>query len=47
MPTIKRQIALTPILAWLLALPAAAQNGPPAEPPADWKATAIDYSTVP
>ena len=38
-----------PILAFALtsATPALAQQEPPSEPPADWEATAIDYSNVP
>ena len=34
-------------LALVRAAPAHAQEEPPAEPPADWEATAIDYSNVP
>ena len=30
-----------------VAAPVSAQTGPPAQPPADWEATAIDYSNVP
>lgn len=49
MSTIERRIASFPVVAGLIAasvLPAVAQNGPPAEPPADWQTTAIDYSNV-
>lgn len=41
-----RSVALMGIAA-ALASNAAAQHAPPSEPPADWEATAIDYSNVP
>ena len=39
--------ALAPALAATTTAPALAQQEPPSEPPADWEATAIDYSNVP